>query len=242
MKVVLFCGGLGSRLREHAGEIPKPLVTIGDRPILWHLMKYYAHFGHREFILCLGYGADLIREYFAVDAEAEWSVRLVDSGVYATVGERLKAVAPYLKDEEIFLANYGDGLSDLPLDPYIEEFRTSDAIGTLLCVRPSQTFHVVDVDTHGVASAIREVRDADVWINGGFFAVPTRDLRLPARRRGPRRAGAPAADRGGLAAGAPLRGFLGGNGHPQGQGRVRRDGSEPNGAVDGMGAVTMPDA
>jgi glucose-1-phosphate cytidylyltransferase len=170
MKVVLFCGGLGSRLREHAGTIPKPLVTIGDRPILWHLMKYYAHFGHREFILCLGYRADLIREYFAIDGEAEWSVSLVDSGVDATVGERLKAVAPYLKDEEIFLANYSDGLSDLPLDPYIEEFRASDAIGTLLCVRPSQTFHVVDVETRGVASAIREVRDADVWINGGFFA------------------------------------------------------------------------
>jgi glucose-1-phosphate cytidylyltransferase len=170
MKVVLFCGGLGSRLREHSGAIPKPLVPVGDRPILWHLMKYYAHFGHREFILCLGYRADLIREYFDAEDEDEWSVSLVDCGVHATVGERLTAVAPLLKDEEMFLANYSDGLSDLPLDRYLQEFAASDAVGTLLCVRPSQTFHVVDVGASGVASQIRGARDADVWINGGFFA------------------------------------------------------------------------
>ena len=173
MKVVLFCGGFGSRLREHAGTIPKPLVTIGDRPILWHLMKYYAHYGHREFILCLGYQADLVHEYFATDAHAydgAWDVSLVDTGMHASVGERLKAVAPLVKDQEIFLANYSDGLSDLPLEPYVDAFRASNAVATLVSVRPSQTFHVVDVDAHGIASAIRPVHDAGVWINGGFFA------------------------------------------------------------------------
>ena len=173
MKVVLFCGGFGSRLREHAGTIPKPLVTIGSRPILWHLMRYYAHYGHREFILCLGYRAELVHEYFASDADAlaeDWDVTLVDTGMHTSVGERLKAVAPQLKDEEIFLANYSDGLSDLPLDPYLEAFRGSNAVATLVSVRPSQTFHVVDVDDRGMASAIRSVRDAGVWINGGFFA------------------------------------------------------------------------
>src|SRR4029079_11429873 len=149
MKVVLFCGGFGSRLREHAGTIPKPLVTIGSRPILWHLMRYYAHYGHREFILCLGYRAELVHEYFASDADAlaeDWDVTLVDTGMHTSVGERLKAVAPQLKDEEIFLANYSDGLSDLPLEPYLEAFRGSNAVATLVSVRPSQTFHVVDVD------------------------------------------------------------------------------------------------
>jgi glucose-1-phosphate cytidylyltransferase len=191
MKVVLFCGGLGTRLREHSETIPKPLVTIGYRPILWHLMRYYAHFGHREFILCLGYRADLVREYFLdynparyVDVRIEeggeqiefledqvgWSVSLVDTGVNASVGERLKAVAPYLEGEDMFLANYSDGLSDLPLPTYIEEFRSSDAVGSFLCVKPSQTFHPVDVDDDGVVADIRSVHDADIWINGGFFA------------------------------------------------------------------------
>ena len=94
----------------------------------------------------------------------------METGIRATVGERLKAVAPYLKDEEVFLANYSDGLSDLPLEPYLDAFRASGAVGTLLSVRPSQTFHVVDVDGRGVVSAIQPVRDAGVWINGGFFA------------------------------------------------------------------------
>jgi glucose-1-phosphate cytidylyltransferase len=169
MKVVLFCGGRGSRLREYSPTVPKPLVPIGDQPILWHLMRYYAHFGHDEFILCLGHGADLIREYFG-DHDLGWCVTLVDTGVNASVGERLRGVASHVADDEMFLANYSDGLSDLALDRYVEGFRASSAIGSLLCVKLSQTFHTVGVDGDGVVTDIRAARDAEVWINGGFFA------------------------------------------------------------------------
>lgn len=169
MKVVLFCGGMGTRLREYSPTVPKPLVPIGDRPIIWHLMRYYAHFGHDEFVLCLGHGGELIREYFC-DEDPGWQVTLVDTGLDASIGERLRRVAPHVRDDEMFLANYSDGLADLDLDRYVDAFRCSRAIGSLLCVRPSQTFHPVEVAADGVVVDIRPARDADVWINGGFFA------------------------------------------------------------------------
>ncbi len=133
MKVVLFCGGLGTRLREHSDTVPKSLVNIGYRPIIWHLMKYYAHFGHKDFILCLGYRGDLIREYFLnykealtndftlsdrgtrVDLHArdldDWRITFVDTGLHSNIGQRLRRVRRYLDGEAIFLANYSDGLS-----------------------------------------------------------------------------------------------------------------------------------
>src|SRR5713101_1065274 len=137
MKVVLFCGGLGMRLREYSENIPKPMVTIGYRPILWHVMKYYAHFGHKDFILCLGYRADSIKNYFLnydeclsndfvlsrggknvelihTDAH-DWKITFADTGINSNIGQRLKAAEKYLKGEEVFLANYTDGLSDLHL-------------------------------------------------------------------------------------------------------------------------------
>src|SRR5215210_4763777 len=137
MKVVLFCGGLGLRLRDYSDSIPKPMVNIGYRPILWHVMKYYAHFGHKDFILCLGYKADAIKNYFLTYDECisnnfvlsnggknlrllhsdiqDWNITFVDTGLTANIGQRLKAVEPYLEQETMFLANYSDGLTDLPL-------------------------------------------------------------------------------------------------------------------------------
>ena len=136
MKVVLFCGGLGTRLREYSDTIPKPLVNIGQRPIIWHLMRYYAHFGHKDFVLCLGYRGDMIKEYFlnynecmsndftlrngGKDIELfqsdiqDWNITFIDTGLASNIGQRLMRVKDYLKDEECFLANYSDGLSDLP--------------------------------------------------------------------------------------------------------------------------------
>ena len=169
MKVVLFCGGLGTRLREYSATVPKPLVPVGDHPIVWHLMRYYAHYGHDEFILCLGHGAELIREYVR-EQDFGWPVTLVETGVDASIGERLRSVASHVAGDEMFLANYSDGLSDLPLDRYIEEFRSSSAIGSLLCVRPSQTFHSVRIDPDGFVIEISAARDSGLWINGGFFA------------------------------------------------------------------------
>ena len=192
MKVVLFCGGLGTRLREHSETVPKPMVNIGYRPIIWHLMKYYAHFGHTEFILCLGYRGDLIKQYFLNYDEClsndfelseggknvrlygsdieNWRITLADTGIRSNIGQRLKAVQPYLRDDPTFLANYSDGLSDLPLTEYLDHFRRQDKIASFLCVRPSQSFHTVSLGNDSLVRDIRHVSDSSVWINGGFFA------------------------------------------------------------------------
>ena len=192
MKVVLFCGGLGTRLRPFSDTVPKPMVNIGYRPIVWHLMKYYAHFGHTEFILCLGYQGDLIKQYFIEYDErlsndfqligsarntrlfnrdiGDWKITFADTGLHSNIGQRLMAVRHYLEDDPIFLANYSDGLSDLALDDYLEQFTRRDKIASFLCVRPSQTFHTVSLREDGVVRDIRPVNSSDLWINGGFFA------------------------------------------------------------------------
>jgi glucose-1-phosphate cytidylyltransferase len=194
VKVVLFCGGLGTRMREHSETIPKPLVHVGNQPILLHLMKYYAHYGHTEFILCLGYRGDLIKEFFLGYNKAlyhdfrisdggkrvelydegvgvDWKVSLVDTGINANIGERLKTVAPYLEDDEVFLANYSDGLSDLALPQYVDTFCSSEAVAGFLSVRPSQSFHLVEADEEGYVVGLEPVRESEIWINGGFFVL-----------------------------------------------------------------------
>jgi glucose-1-phosphate cytidylyltransferase len=191
MKVVLFCGGLGTRLREMSGDIPKPMVEIGYRPILWHIMKYYAHFGHKDFILCLGYKANAIKNYFIKYDEcdsndftmskggneiklhqsdiSDWNITFVDTGLKSNIGQRLKAVEKYLKDEEYFLANYADGLSDLPLNEMIDSFKKSGKIASFVCVKPSQSFHVVTLKDGDRVDKIQYVKDTDILINGGYF-------------------------------------------------------------------------
>ncbi|MBS0581159.1 MAG: glucose-1-phosphate cytidylyltransferase [Proteobacteria bacterium] len=193
MKVVLFCGGLGTRLREQSETIPKPLVNIGYRPLLWHLMRYYAHYGHRDFILCLGYRGDLIREYFLRYNEAmsndftwheggkrielhghetsNWNVTFVDTGLHSNIGQRLLRVRHYLDDESEFLANYSDGLSDAPLDSIIEDFRAKKAVASFLSVRSPQSFHMVKTTQQGIVTSFGAVHDLEVRINGGFFAL-----------------------------------------------------------------------
>lgn len=191
MKVVLFCGGLGARLRELSDNLPKPMVHIGYRPILWHVMKYYAHYGHKDFILCLGYKADVIKNYFLNYNECtsndftlleggkklellssdihDWKITFVDTGLTSNIGQRLKAVEKYLGEEEVFLANYSDGLTDLFLPEFLENFSKQDKIASFLCVRPSQSFHLVSMKENGVVSEIQDVKQADIQINGGYF-------------------------------------------------------------------------
>src|SRR5438094_9742510 len=145
MKVVLFCGGLGTRLREYSETVPKPMVNIGQRPIIWHLMKYYAHYGHTEFILCLGYRGDLIKEYFLNYDECvsndftlsdggktvhvhhrdidDWKITFAETGLHSNLGQRLLAAEKYVGTDDVFLANYSDGLTDLSLPAYLEHFR-----------------------------------------------------------------------------------------------------------------------
>lgn len=191
MKVVLFCGGLGMRLREYAENIPKPMVPIGYRPILWHVMKYYAHFGHRDFILCLGYRADAIKHYFRNYDEClsndftlsqggkhlelfhsdihDWNITFADTGVNANIGMRLKAVEKYLHGEEMFLANYSDGLIDLHLPDLIKNFEKQEKTASFISVRPSLSYHIVSADADGTVREIREISRSSMRINGGYF-------------------------------------------------------------------------
>jgi glucose-1-phosphate cytidylyltransferase len=191
MKVVLFCGGLGTRLRDLSISIPKPMVNIGYRPILWHVMKYYASFGHKDFILCLGYKADVIKNYFLEYDECvsndftlmeggkkiqlissdieDWKITFVDTGLTSNIGQRFKAVEKYLEGEDVFLANYSDGLTDLHLPDMIEDFYKQDKIASFLCVRPSHSFHLVSMQENGVVNNIQDVKSAGVRINGGYF-------------------------------------------------------------------------
>jgi glucose-1-phosphate cytidylyltransferase len=191
MKVVLFCGGLGMRLRDYSESIPKPMVNIGYRPILWHVMKYYAHFGHKDFILCLGYKADVIKNYFLNYNECisndftmskggkgldlvksdidEWRITFVDTGMKANIGQRLMAVKKYLDNEDTFLANYSDGLTDFYLPNLIGSVMTKQKIAGMLCVRPNQSYHIISTTEDGIVEDIQGVDWADIWINGGFF-------------------------------------------------------------------------
>jgi glucose-1-phosphate cytidylyltransferase len=193
MKVVLFCGGLGLRLRDYADHIPKPMVPIGYRPILWHVMKYFAHFGHKDFILCLGYRGDLIKQFFLNYSECltndfvfskggkhvelansdiqDWNITFADTGLRSNIGERLRAVEKYLGDEELFLANYSDGLTDLDLGTYLEYARQRDRLATFVSVKPNLSFHVAKTDPNGVVTGISEVTESGIRINAGFFVL-----------------------------------------------------------------------
>jgi glucose-1-phosphate cytidylyltransferase len=193
MRVVLFCGGLGMRLRDYSDSIPKPMVPIGYRPLIWWVMKYYAHFGHRDFVLCLGHKGDVIKEYFLNYNECrsndfvlsqggrkvdllqkdieDWRITFVDTGVNANIGERLRAVAPFVSDQEMFLANYSDGLTDFNLPLMIDEFQRGDQIATFLSVRPNYTFHFVKRSDDGIVTSIDDVLSANSWINGGYFVL-----------------------------------------------------------------------
>jgi glucose-1-phosphate cytidylyltransferase len=191
MKVVLFCGGLGLRMREASEALPKPMVPIGGRPVLWHVMKYYAHFGHTDFVLCLGYQAERIKRYFLEYNEAfsndfvlsnggrdvellshdirDWNITFVDTGLHTSIGERLRLVRPHLRGDEYFLGNYGDVLTDAPLPALVDHARGQDAVASFLAARPGYSFHVVEFDESSRVTALRDTATSNVWINGGYF-------------------------------------------------------------------------
>ena len=192
MKVVLFCGGAGLRLRGYADDVPKPMVQIGTRPILWHLMKYYAHFGHKDFVLCLGYKGNAIKDYFLHYDESvsndfvwrggknveflnrdidDWTITFVETGSSSNIGQRLKAIEPHVRNEGMFLANYGDGLSDVHLPDMIDAFHKSNAIASLLLVQPTSSFDIACVESDGMVREIQPLTQTDIWINGGFFVM-----------------------------------------------------------------------
>jgi glucose-1-phosphate cytidylyltransferase len=193
VKVVLFCGGLGMRIREYSENIPKPIVPIGYRPILWHVMKYYAHYGHHDFILCLGYKGDVIKRYFLEYDEwltndfvlsgggknvqllnqdiHDWRITFVDTGLTSNIGQRLKAVEKQLEGDEVFLANYTDGLADVPLPAVIDYHQESGKIALFVSVMPKASFHFIESDDRGVVKSIEHIRKSGARINGGFFVL-----------------------------------------------------------------------
>ena len=196
MKVILFCAGLGTRIRDYSESLPKPMIPIGDQPILWHLMNYYNQHGHKDFVLCLGYKANIVKEFFLSyrpqvfadcvvsgfngdvevlgDSQQDWRVALIDTGLWRNIGERLWSVRKHVEGEEMFLANYSDALCDVDLNAMIEAFRHSDKTVAFLAVRPSFSLHMVDFDETGLVRGLKPTQQANMWINGGFFIMRQR--------------------------------------------------------------------
>lgn len=194
MKVVLFCGGLGLRMRDGVTTGPKPMAMVGERPLLWHVMRYYAHFGHKDFIVCLGYGANAVKDFFlnydetrsndfviengaARDVKlfrtdiSEWRITLIDTGLNSPIGERLRRVRRFVEDEPIFLANYADVLTNAQLPDMIGRFEASSAVVGLLAVPPQSSHHVVDIDDSGLITQVTAMQDLRQWENGGYFVM-----------------------------------------------------------------------
>jgi glucose-1-phosphate cytidylyltransferase len=189
VKVVLFCGGYGMRMRDGVSDLPKPMHPVGPRPLIWHVMRYYAHFGHKDFVLCLGYGAHHIKDFFLNYDETasndfvlhqgevellgrdiqDWNITFVHTGLDSPIGERLRRVKALVQDEEMFLANYADVLTDAPLDKMVEQFKASDAVGGLMAVPPQSAFHCVEVGDDGKLDSITTLQQMPLWENGGYL-------------------------------------------------------------------------
>jgi glucose-1-phosphate cytidylyltransferase len=198
MKVVILCGGRGTRLREETEFRPKPMLPIGNRPILWHIMKTYAHYGHRDFILCLGYKGDMIRDYFrnylwnTCDAtlrlgiepeirfhtrhdEEDWSVTLADTGENSMTAYRVRLIEKYLGDDDAFLLTYGDGVGNIDINGSIEFHRRSGQICAMTAVHPPGRFGELGLDETGRVQGFNEKPQAEGgFINGGYMVCSRR--------------------------------------------------------------------
>jgi glucose-1-phosphate cytidylyltransferase len=193
VKVVLFCGGLGMRMRDGASTAPKPMAMVGERPLLWHVMRYYAYYGHVDFVLCLGYGASAVKDFFLNYDEtrsndfvlengarevrlfstdiSDWRITFVDTGLNSPIGERLRRVRRFVGGEEMFMANYADVLTNAPLPDMIKNFEASGAVASLLAVPPQSSHHVVDIGEDGLVTQVTPMQDLRQWENGGYFLL-----------------------------------------------------------------------
>ena len=191
MKVAILAGGVGSRLAEETEIKPKPMVEIGGRPILWHIMRYYAHHGFRDFVIALGYKGEIIKKYFAdyaslhgnltvdlqtghisrhAEGELDWTVQLIDTGIKTQTGGRIKRLARYLGDET-FLLTWGDGVSTVDLHELIAFHRSHGKLVTLTAVRPPARFGHLALDGDRVAEFSEKPQTREGWINGAFFVL-----------------------------------------------------------------------
>jgi len=167
VKVVILCGGKGERLREHTESIPKPLVEIGDKPILWHIMKIYSHYGFNNFVLCLGYKGEKIKEALSQNKD-RWDIEFVDTGLDTNTGGRIKKIEKYVETAD-FLATYGDGVSDINIRELVKFHKKHGKIATTTCTKLRSPFGIVDIDDNNFIVDHREKPYLDKWINSGFF-------------------------------------------------------------------------
>jgi len=198
MKVILLAGGLGTRLSEYTETLPKPMVQIGGKPILWHIMKTYAHFGHKDFYVALGYKAEVIKEYFlhyrtlnadfTVDLgtgvvnshqldEVDWKVTLVNTGQHSMTGGRVKRMKTFIGNETCML-NYGDGLSNVDLDQLIKFHKSHGKLVTVTAVHPGARFGELEIKGKQVTSFQEKPQTRQGWINGGYFVIEPKFFEL----------------------------------------------------------------
>ena len=167
MQVVILCGGEGTRLREYTEKIPKPLVEIGNKPILWHIMKYYSQHGFNDFVLCLGYKGEKIREYFNENKE-NWNINFVDTGLDSNKAERIKKIKKFIKEDNFFVA-YGDDLSDVGINKLLKFHKEKNKIVTLTTINPISQFGILEFNENDEIINFKEKPKLNHWINGGFF-------------------------------------------------------------------------
>ena len=171
MKVVILCGGKGTRLREKTESLPKALVEIGNRPILWHIMKIYSSQGFNEFVLCLGYKGPMIKEYFKdLQTQEKWKIHFADTGEETNTGGRIKQIQSLIT-EKSFMVTYGDGVSDINLKELVEFHQHHGKLGTVTAVNPPSQFGLLDIQDDHTVRTFREKPQIDRWINGGFFVL-----------------------------------------------------------------------
>ena len=168
LTAVVLCGGMGTRFGAETQRLPKPMITVGGHPVVWHIVRYYASFGISRFVLCLGYKGDVIRQWVDDDPIEGVSITCVDTGAAAMTGARVKRVQ-HLIDDDLFLLTYGDGVGDVDLRGLVDFHRDGDSVVTITGVHPPARFGVLDVEDDRVVRFREKPRSAD-WINGGFFA------------------------------------------------------------------------
>ena len=196
MKVVILAGGLGTRISEETGDKPKPMVTIGEYPIIWHIMKIYSYYGFNEFIICCGYKKNVIKSFFEnfannenqhkiwddIDLEVnididKWKVRLVDTGLNTMTGGRLKNIKKYIKNDDYFFLTYGDGVANINIMDQLIYHKKHKKLATIAAVHPPSRFGALEIANNNIVSSFKEkVEGENSWINGGFFILSPKTI------------------------------------------------------------------
>lgn len=172
MQVVALCGGMGTRMYPRTEQVPKPLIYVGNRPILWHIMKLYAKFGHKDFLLLLGYKGEMIKEYFGNkdNVDSDWNIEFLDTGVNSRKGDRIRAAKDSIMGD-VFVLTYGDDLCNVDINKVIDFHTKNNKMVTITSVRPLSNFGIIEMDEDGTVRTFKEKPILDHWINGGYMVI-----------------------------------------------------------------------